>query len=462
MRNLTIRLPGPLRAVPTLLAALSLLTGCPVSQAKKLDAQLCLDVGAGMPNYGVGIPVAAPGAPRPLLKRTLLGPDSHCNDGSPAVMYMRPAPVGSPDADKWVIHFEGGGSCPDAEGCLERFCSIGPNPAVFDRAGKMSSLGYPDAIDHQDGMLAWNPANDFVGYNHVHLAYCSSDSYGGSAEPKTETALGESFEIEFRGEAIVRDMLATLRDGPTFADPPGAIAYYAQPMPDLDDSELVIFAGDSAGGTGMRHHLDRMADEVATHNTNPGGVEVLGVVDAGLAPQLFGGGFSWNPPASPASYDDLGLSFMRPRGRDFWELDDSALDESCMSSGVEDYYCMDTVYTVLNEITTPVFVRADLKDPLPMERLVSDWGLFSSPDEYALFTEDAFSALPAGSGQHATVCGKHVMIHNVGFGSTTTDGGTGLSWHDLLSNWVDGIAPSEDIQQDFSVAGPWTRSIDCP
>ncbi len=458
MRNPT------LRAATTLLAALTILTGCPVSQAKQLDPQLCIDLGAGMPNYNIGMPVAAPGAPRPLLKRTLLGPDSHCNDGSPAVMYMRPAPQGSPDADKWVIHFEGGGNCADPEDCLDRFCSLGASPAVFDRAGKMSSIGFPDAIDHQQGMLAWNPASDFVGYNHVHLAYCSSDSYTGSAEPKSESGYGETFEIEFRGEAIVRDMLDTLRDGPTFADPRGAIAYYNEPMPDLDEAELVIFAGDSAGGTGMRHHLDRMADEVTSNNVNPGGVEVLGVVDAGLSPQLWVTGVpDWSASAdSPASYDDMGLDIMRPRGRDFWELDDTALDESCMSSGVEDYYCMDTVYTVLNEITTPVFIRADLKDPLPMQRMVGAWNLFTDTDEYALYTEDAFSALPAGSGQHGTVCGQHVMIHGVGFGSTTTDGGTGLSWHDLLSNWVDGLAPSEDVQPDLSVAGPWTPSIDCP
>ena len=81
----------------------------------------------------------------PLLRRTIdLGvyPDARCNDGSAAVMYIRPANAaygGNPIVNvsrKWVIFLDGGGGCRDADECLlTRWCSGGG--AVFDRAGKM-------------------------------------------------------------------------------------------------------------------------------------------------------------------------------------------------------------------------------------------------------------------------------------------------------------------------------------
>ncbi len=454
--------PIRLRVALTALLALPLLAAaCPGSPVRKLEPQLCLDLGAGQPNYGIRMPAAGPGADRPLLKLTLRGPESHANDGSPAIAYVRPAVPGSPDEDKWVIHFEGGGSCADADDCLERFCSLGTQ--VFDVAGKMSSLGAPSAIDHPDGMLALNPLNDFAGYNHVHLAYLSSDSGTGGAGPKivTSPAYGVDYKIEFRGDAIVEDLIRTLQDGVTWPDPRPRQQYYDEALPDLRDAGTVILSGDSAGNNNLKFHLDRIADDLLANNRNPAGVEVLGVLDAGLSPSLHTAATVWNPPASPIDYADMGLNYVQPR-HDFWETPTSALDESCLASGVAAYYCMDPIYTVLNEITTPVFVRSDLTDHLHMDRFVTAWGLYADPEAFAIATAAEFGNLPVGSGAFGPQCNGHVMIHGPGFAQTTTDGGTGLTFHDLLSNWVSGVGATVDVQADLTGAAPgYTPSIDC-
>jgi hypothetical protein len=430
---------------------------------RRLDPNLCMDVAGTLPSYLPRLPGATPNAVRPMLKLTLRGPESHCNDGSPAVAFIRPAPIGSPDMDKWIIFFDGGGSCSDPDTCLERFCTMGADPAVFEVAGKMSSLGQPDAIDPPNGIFSTSAANDFSEYNHVHLAYCSSDSWIGSSEKKLvfSAKATRAYEIEFRGEPIVDDLIDTLRDGRTWADPRGALLYYNQAMPDLDHASRVVFSGESAGGSGMRHHVDRLADLLALNNRNPAGVEILAVVDAGLGPALHEPTIIWNSPTSPLDYDDMGITEMRPRF-EFWEGDVRALDASCMSSGMPDYYCMDTLYTVLNEISTPMFVRSDLTDHLAMARMVTAWGLFSDPEAFANETATQFGNLPAGSGAFAPQCNQHVMIQSPGFSSTIIDGGTGLTFHDLLSNWVDGAGLTVDIQQDFTGAGAYTPSIDCP
>jgi len=49
-----------------------------------------------------------------LMKVTLEAENALCNDGSPAIMYVRPAPDGSANADRWFIWLEGGGACNNA------------------------------------------------------------------------------------------------------------------------------------------------------------------------------------------------------------------------------------------------------------------------------------------------------------------------------------------------------------
>ncbi len=101
------------------------------------------------------------GAGIPMLRHTLTDPDAVCNDGSPALMYIRPADAAyagnmTPASSKWLIFLDGGGGCHDEDACLEtRWCGFGG--AVFDRAGKMSSLGAAQAIFAPGGIWTLAP-----------------------------------------------------------------------------------------------------------------------------------------------------------------------------------------------------------------------------------------------------------------------------------------------------------------
>src|SRR5688500_9145568 len=56
-----------------------------------------------------------------LWRVTLDDPAAVCNDGTPAVMYVRPA--SSPEfANDWVFYLQGGSTCTDLETCAVRWC----------------------------------------------------------------------------------------------------------------------------------------------------------------------------------------------------------------------------------------------------------------------------------------------------------------------------------------------------
>ncbi|HSP80548.1 MAG TPA: pectin acetylesterase-family hydrolase, partial [Myxococcaceae bacterium] len=421
-----------------------------------MDAALCQGTG-GSVNYGTRLQAWQMGDPgTPMLKRTLNSQaGARCNDGSPAVMYLRPAPIGSPDGDKWIIHLDGGGGCRDVEDCRDRWCSLGGQ--VFDVAGKMSSLGAHDAISENQGLFSPVTGNAFRGFNHVLVHYCSSDNWIGSAlpgEPVDPKGQQVSYDIELQGEAIVADVFGTLHNGPTWADPGPLSEYYDRPMPDLDTASVVIVSGDSAGGGGVRHHIDKIRDRLMFFNP---GVSVYAFIDAGVGPALYDPALSWsNSPYN--DYLDMMDSEKEPTVRGFWRADDSALDQSCLNLAPDPLYCLDTVYTLENHITTPFAVRQDLTDPLPMPRLVGEWKLFADSEAFARASADQLVILRTAGIEprpDASVfgpnCGKHIAIRdNGGFALTTTTSstGNGLPWHDLVVNWLTGAAPDSDVQTD--------------
>ncbi|HEX7182580.1 MAG TPA: pectin acetylesterase-family hydrolase [Thermoanaerobaculia bacterium] len=443
-----------------------------------------------------------PGMPGiPLLRHTIntaVYTDAECNDGSPAVMYIRPAnaayagnPIVNPSS-KWVIFLDGGASCQDADSCLlERWCSGGGQ--IFDRAGKMSSQGAAQAIISPGGIFELVPPspliNHFADYNHVLVHYCSSDNWIGSGEKLgLSTTTGTFFDIEFRGEAIVNAVFATLQAGATRPDLAPAGNFYATQLPDLRDASEIILAAESAGGGGLRHHLDRLRESVILPvATNPN-VVVRGLIDAGAPPDMGGATLTYGAPGAPVNYADFLLNFQEPVVRGFWEADDSALDQSCLNpvwapwhipAGGHPQVCYDTTYTLLNHITTPVFLRQDINDPLGKMRYVA-WSLFPAPDDFwsATFNQltlfgsyaPAVGGLEpplASPGVQGPKCGLHVAVQtNNGFFRHTVvaPGLLSLSFHDLFVNWLNGLPPGPDtiqIQTDNLGPGFYTASF-CP
>jgi hypothetical protein len=487
-----------------LCAVMVVIASSDASSAQPLTPALCP---SGTPPFNIHPTFRAfvsgqPGIP--LLRKTIdtqAYPDALCNDGSSAVMYIRPAnaayaanPIIQPSR-KWLIFIDGGGGCRNADDCLlTRWCSGGDAP--FDRAGKMSSLGAWDAIHSPGGIFELTPpapaVNSFADYNHVLVHYCSSDNWIGSATQVGITAsTGTTYDIQFQGEAIVNAVFSTLLAGPTDADPVATQRFYATPLPNLQDASEIIIGGDSAGSGGVRHHIDRLREDVLTPAVADPALKVSGLLDAGATPGMWDPVnplISWADPNSPADYRDYLLTEVEPVSRDFWGANDSALDQSCLDPlyagdhnlvGSHPQVCYDTTYTLLNHITTPLFLRMDMNDPLG-KRPYGRWNLYLSMDDYwaAQYNQlDLLRGYTAGSGGlespldalgiQGPNCGRHVAV-------LTNDGffrhhvaGPGVpphSFHDLLVNWLNGVGPGMDTQQiqmDNLGVGAYSPSI-CP
>lgn len=441
----------------------------------------------------------------PMLRRTISPaayPQARCNDGSPAVMYIRPANALNPQipaSRNWLIFFDGGGACNDADACLlTRWCSgAAPNAEPFDRAAKMSSRGMLPAIRSPQGIFSVPPppgmVNAFAEYNQVLVHYCSSDDWTGSAAHKGLAASnGTNFDLLLRGEAIVNAVIATLENGPTFSDPGPARELHARPLPDLLNAQRVLIGAESAG-TGVRHHLDRLRGELEAAIP---GVDVFGVFDAGLSPERSRPDIDWSDSYSPGDYDDFLKGTVQPITRTFRGTNDSALDASCLDPAYAAQHdalggdplayghpqaCYWNTYVQLEHLTTPVFVRMDMRDPLGA-RPFDEWNLYPSHDAYwaALYDQltdfAAYTAAAGGieaplapPGIYAPSCGEHVAIQtDRGFYRHTVAPGAypvPLSFHDLLANWLNGQPPGDLTQQIQPDSTPANGSYDasfCP
>lgn len=436
----------------------------------------------------------------PFLRRTInttAYPEALCNDGSPAVFYLRPAQAlpNNPPSSRWFIFFDGGGSCGDADDCfLGRWCS--GSSRVFDVAGKMSSRGAWAAIESPRGIFDPTPGpggvvNGIAHANQVFVLYCSSDTWiGSSVHQGLSTSTGVGYDIQFRGEAIVNAVIDTLLSGPTGADP-GTEHVYDENLPSLADATFVLLGAESAGGNGLRHHIDRLHERidkaVCPQAEDACPLDLRGVIDAAVPPALWDPGIDWSDPASAADYRDYLLTQMEPRVRTFWGADDSALDESCLDpvhsaahvadGGLHPQVCYDTTYTLEKHITTPMFVRQDINDLLARGKY-DTWNLFPvggtyMAAQYDLLDNLGSSPLEAGfasfdRGVFGNKCDEHVTIQRSRLyfrsrvsGSTYP---TAFPFHRLLVNWLGGApaGPNTRQVQDDNPALPGYNPSICP
>lgn len=98
---------------------------------------------------------------------TLNDPKAVCNDGTPAVIFIRSAATNS---DRWVFHLQGGGSCAEHD-CAERWC---------ENMNLMSSTNAPEAVI-EEGLFSLRNDNVFADANYVFVPYCSSDNHVGTS-----------------------------------------------------------------------------------------------------------------------------------------------------------------------------------------------------------------------------------------------------------------------------------------
>jgi hypothetical protein len=163
----------------------------------------------------------------------------HCNDGTSPMYYIRQS-----KSNKWVIQFEGGGLCYNAQSCQPRIgttkffttSDFVPNsPPGFGNAATRQGNGI---FSRQDYNTYWKDANV------VFVHYCSSDMWTG-----TKTAalnFGLAFPFWFQGDLIATAVIAEL-----------ALKY------DLGCASEILLSGEAAsGGVGLTVQMEKWAPQI--------------------------------------------------------------------------------------------------------------------------------------------------------------------------------------------------------
>lgn len=289
-------------------------------------------------------------------------PDALCNDGTGGVFFVRRASRPE-DRDRWVIQLLGGGSCPDGQGCANRFCAEGSHIGAL----KMSSREAPRRGTTGEGISSPRADNPFATWNHVVVWYCSSDLWSGTARDVTLEAehptRGEPlrYRAHFLGARIFDAVIDTLRAEPfAYVDAAGAEVA----MRDLDAAETVLLAGASAGSGGVRNQVDRFAETLGPD------VDVRAVLDAVMSPSRERLGY-----AGSTLCAERGLCSHEDHLRPVWEqtraFRAAVGDESCVSWHAandpgSEWLCGDLDHVLRHHLATPFFFRQDQSDGLVM------------------------------------------------------------------------------------------------
>jgi len=399
-------------------------------------------------------------------------PDALCNDGTPALFYVRPA-LTSAGKDKWVIQLMGGGACSSAALCAKRWCSADTN---FSKT-QMTSGTSPERTDGEgifarssDGALpAPNPLEDA---NQVLVKYCSSDTWRGTARdaeveaPHPVTGATTRYRVHFLGRRILEAVVATLRREGVPATTWGA---QGTALADLDEASEVVLAGASAGGGGTTFNLDWLRQVLQTHNPD---VQVLGLIDSTFGPDLIGLDYSQGPACtqmglcSDAEY--LGYGLQAQVG--LWK---AAPEDSCSAHHAQDdggWKCASDTHVILNHLSTPFFVRQGLSDGLISDPYVEGGlrvngqpftlGLFGREvaEQLATFpslasTAEEGSAVTTAPGAFGPLCPKHETLRSTPdtFNVHVTQAGTGpVRMFDAWNAWRTGAAGSVVVSASAS------------
>ena len=381
------------------------------------------------------------GSGHDMQRYTLKAPEAVCNDGTPAVMYVR----GYTDetlADVWSIHLQGGGSCQSYLGCASRWCGLG----YYD-SSKMSSRDLPLEIAGF-GIYSTLSANALAGANQVFFYYCSSDAWRGmgtGSYDADDLEILDDADIKLpfepppytlfrRGHIILEAGLDELLSGIT--------ADGGETLPSLEEASLVVFSGTSGGSVGARAHADYVSARLAENGT-----DVVAIFDAANAPP---GEFG------PKTYAEEMAVQKQLAWQQAVETNDVLpfSDESCWShlGGTDDEsLCNDAEYVMFNHITTPFFARQDLRDASSAAE-----GTGISEDDYEAAVAAMLAALSKiretavekadirrAPGVYGPNCAQHVALESSAWWlqSTVEDSnGSAYSFHDAALQWAQGTA----------------------
>lgn len=366
-----------------------------------------------------------------LRKVTLSAdPDALCNDGSPAIMYVRAASSAAA-AGSWVIHLQPGGACGTWEECRNRWCSF---QSSYD-AAKMSSTFAPDATI-ASGIFARNAANAFGAANQVYVYYCSSDSHRGRKRDLVfddPAGIGPSFRLHFQGFRIIEAVNDALQKGVSSDDG-------KESLPPLGAAKQILFSGSSAGSSGQTGLLDWWSAQYPN-------AKLAGMLDS-----------ITDPLPEDVADPTIAAAYAEGQKQNYANVlvaaHDSFMDQSCVAAhpGADAHLCGLGSHVRLNHITTPFFVRQDLRDPVQFGYFGLTGASLGQFADAVHATMQRFATLPQSSeekvtaapGVHVSNCGQHiVMLNSPWFGvaaqqnaSVADQAGAPVTLHDGLRDWV--------------------------
>ena len=359
-----------------------------------------------------------------LHRVTLASPGAVCNDGTPALLFVRAA-TDPARADHWIFHLQGGGSCAEHD-CAERWCAS---------SALMSSMNAPAAVD-ANGIFSRRADNAFAGANHVYVAYCSSDNHAGTSGevviPASEDH--DAFSVRFQGDAIVQAAASALEAGVTSDDG-------EETLPPLAPGGTIFLTGTSAGCGGVAHQADRLSARWAAL-----GASTLAVCDSAFAPSLE----DFETPAAreyAARLDEGNAALYEIRMR----TQQLRLDESCVAAERGEPFRCSTAGHVLSEhVTDPrLFIYQDNGDSLFVTRIIEALGeepTARRQRQVAAALEPASRAAlaRAAGGADVSVYGRTCRTHvgltqdNRFFAQSVATPDGPLTYHDALVRWEAG------------------------
>lgn len=362
-------------------------------------------------------------------------------------MFVRRAASAAEEQD-WVIHLQAGGACSSWEVCRDRWCSY---QSPYD-AAKMSTRFTPE-VANGSGLFARNPSNAFGRANQVYVYYCSSDGWmgrRGDVVLDDPAGVGPSYRVHFRGFDIAQAVVEELERGAVSDDG-------AESLPLLDDANRVLLSGSSAGAQGVTQLLDWFRAQVPN-------AQVAGMMDAITDPLP-------EDVADPTVRERWQLG-IETRHAVLSELYHPFHDESCLAahSADEAYLCGFFTHVRLEHITTPFFVRQDLRDPVQFgyyQETGAALGDFATAVHLTmtrfpaiLSTAEEKDDMLRAPGVHVSNCAQHiVMLNNPWFGVAQANNHTvedaaaaPTTVHDALGAWVAGSAVEAIDTQPSSIA----------
>ncbi|HVF33940.1 MAG TPA: pectin acetylesterase-family hydrolase, partial [Candidatus Saccharimonadia bacterium] len=427
--------------------------------------------------FGRGIPGAGAVAPGTDLFRVDVPgdryPDAHCADGSPAVFYVRRARDAA-HRDDWVVYLQGGGSCHSGEQCHARWLGRDGNFG----ANKLSSRFAPARGIAGGGIEDAGARNPFARWNHVFVYYCSSDGWAGTAKDVETEAVHEGvvkrYRIDLLGARIVDAVFDLLRSGQlAYAGANGERVA----LPDLDGARRVLFAGSSAGGSGVRTNADRIGALLRAQSSrcdgNGCGPTYAAVIDTSYSLSHEGLDHGGSLACGP---EDTASCTYEKQVRSQWfgsllGFRRGITDESCVDYHAprgDEWRCADGVHLLQHHVMTPFFVRVDLQDPLVMDNTLDArlryQGMPVDAAVYGALTEIQLLELatlasrseeprPVSAleppGVFGPQCGDHETLRTDAptYGRAVVDeAGVPRTMLELLDNWLAGRRPAAVVE----------------